>query len=140
MSTYLTTELRRQLVAADDHRCAYCRTTQANSGQPMVLDHIIPESKGGETVFENLCFACRRCNEFKGPIVVVPDPLTNDVVPLFHPRQQIWEDHFAWDVSGLRLIGRTAVGRVSIIGLNMNNEIIVAARRRWVNVGWHPPR
>jgi hypothetical protein len=23
--------------------------------------------------------------------------------------------------------------------LNLNNEVIVAARRRWVSVGWHPP-
>jgi len=56
MSTYLSAELRRQLVAADDHRCAYCQTTQANTGQPMVVDHIIPEAQGGQTEFLNLCF------------------------------------------------------------------------------------
>jgi hypothetical protein len=47
MSTYLSAELRQQLVEADDHRCAYCQTTEANTGQPMVVDHIIPEVQDG---------------------------------------------------------------------------------------------
>ena len=58
MSTYLPAELRQQLVDADDHRCAYCRPTEANTGKPMVVDHIIPEVQGGQTAFHNLCFAC----------------------------------------------------------------------------------
>ncbi len=57
MSPYLAAELRRQLVETDDHRCAYCQTTQANTGLPMVIDHIIPESQSGQSEFHNLCFA-----------------------------------------------------------------------------------
>jgi 5-methylcytosine-specific restriction endonuclease McrA len=62
MSVYLPGNLRRQLEEVDDHRCAYCQTTQANSGQRMVPDHIIPVSRGGQTIFENLCFSCRMWN------------------------------------------------------------------------------
>ena len=40
-------ELRQHLVDVDDHHCAYCQTTEANTGQPMVVDHIIPEAQGG---------------------------------------------------------------------------------------------
>ncbi len=39
----------------------------------------------------------------------------------------------------IRLVALTAVGRVTIIGLNINNAVIMKARRRWVSVGWHPP-
>ena len=60
VSTYLPAELRQQLVDADDQRCAYFQTTEANTGQPMVVDHIVPEVQGGRTTFDNLCFACRR--------------------------------------------------------------------------------
>jgi 5-methylcytosine-specific restriction endonuclease McrA len=52
MSTYLPAELRQQLVEADDdHRCAYGQTTAANTGQPTVVDHIIPEAQGGQTTY-----------------------------------------------------------------------------------------
>jgi hypothetical protein len=68
-----------------------------------------------------------------------PDPLTGEVVVLFHPRQQQWAGHFQWDETGIQLIGLTAIGRATIVALNMNNSVIVDARRRWVSVGWHPP-
>lgn len=137
--SYLSADLRGLLIEADDRHCAYCATTEANTGQPMTVDHILPHTLGGETAFENLCFACRRCNEFKGSITRAEDPLTGKAVALFHPRQQNWADHFEWDETGTLLIGSTAVGRATIVALNMNNPVIVDARRRWVSVGWHPP-
>lgn len=139
MSAYLSPELRMRLEDVDDHCCAYCQTTTANTGQPMTVDHIIPEVRGGLTAFENLCFCCRRCNEFKAAQTQVKDPLTGEYVALYHPRQQRWHDHFMWDEAGMIIIGLTAVGRATILGLYMNNAVIVAARRRWVSVGWHPP-
>lgn len=139
MSTYLKAELRQQLLTADDHCCAYCQTTQGNSGSPMVVEHIVPRQKSGETRFNNLCFACHRCNEFKGAITAMVDPLTGQMTSLFDPRQQNWSDHFAWDITNIRLLGLTATGRVTIIALNMNNEIIVDSRKKWVQAGWHPP-
>ena len=137
--SYLPTDLHERLLEADNHCCAYCRTTESNTGQPMTVDHILPQAEGGDTTFENLCFACRRCNEYKGITVSAQDPLTGETEPLFHPRQQVWADHFQWDESGTLLVGLTAVGRATIVALKMNNSIIVYARRRWVSVGWHPP-
>jgi hypothetical protein len=139
MSVYLANELREQLLDADDHRCAYCQTTQANSGYPMVVDHITPRSKGGLTLFMNLCFACYRCNLFKNDRTEGDDPLTGEMTTLFDPRRQRWTDHFAWSNDGVQVMGITPVGRVTVIALNMNNDAIVDARRNWVRVGWHPP-
>lgn len=136
----LSAKLRGRLIEADNHHCAYCYTTEANTGQPMTIDHIIPQAQGGETVFENLCFACRRCNEYKGSATTAQDPLTGETIRLFQPRQQQWPDHFQWDESGAMLIGLTATGRATIVALNINNPLIVDVRRRWVSVGWHPPR
>ena len=105
----------------------------------MTVDHIIPESRGGLSEFDNLCFCCRRCNEFKGGKTEAQDPLTGKVVPLYHPRRQNWHEHFAWDETGALLVGLTGIGRATVPALNMNDRIIVVARRRWVSVGWHPP-
>lgn len=138
MSAYLSQNLRRRLAQADNRHCAYCHTKEANTGQPMTVDHILPRAQGGQTVFANLCFACRLCNEFKGSQTSVLDPLSGTVTPLFHPRRESWAEHFAWDETGATLLGLTATGRATIVALQMNHPVIVAARRRWVGVGWHP--
>jgi hypothetical protein len=139
MSIYLPAELRQQLIEADGKLCAYCQTSVDNTGQRLTIDHIYPQAKGGMTIFDNLCLACRLCNESKGDQVSHQDPSTGETVPLFHPRRDSWHDHFQWDESGTRLQGLTAIGRATIVALNMNNELIVSARDRWVGVGWHPP-
>ncbi len=140
MSVYLSQELRRLLEEADNGQCVYCQTTVDNTGQALTVDHIVPTAKDGETSFANLCRACRRCNEAKHDQTHALDPLTSEFIPLYHPRRQLWAEHFAWDQSGIRLLGLTAIGRATIIALDMNNEVILFARRRWVNAGWHPPR
>ena len=138
MAIYLPTALRQRLIEADDHRCAYCQTAQSHSGNPMVVDHIWPRSKGGDTSFENLCFSCYRCNLFKGSRVKAVDPLSGEIIPLFHPRTDRWDDHFRWDDASLHLLGRTPVGRATIAALHINNPIIIDARRNWVRLGWRP--
>ncbi len=68
--------------------CLLPHYDRAITGARLVIDHIIPESAGGETVWENLCLACYACNEFKGAKIEVEDPVTGESVRLFHPHQQ----------------------------------------------------
>lgn len=138
MAPSVSTALRQQLVNVDDHRCAYCLSPQANSGIPVTIDHIFPVSKGGTGEFENLCFACYRCNLHKGSRVEAVDPLSGELIRLYHPRLDQWTEHFSWDESGLRITGLTPVGRATVTGLNLNNDVIIEARRNWIRVGWRP--
>lgn len=131
--------LRRQIEERDQHRCAYCQTAEENCGLRMHLDHITPEVKGGADIWENLCLACFSCNVYKGDQQTGQDPLTGKSVALFHPVQQVWDEHFAWDESGTTILGLTPQGRATVIVLQMNNLTVVQARRRWVSAGWHPP-
>ncbi|MFB2878253.1 HNH endonuclease [Floridanema aerugineum] len=105
----------------------------------MSYDHIQPISKGGETSFENVCLACRSCNEFKSDATVAVDPVTGENAPLFNPRTQNWSEHFSWSSDTTKFEGLTSIGRATIVRLRMNNSVIVAARRRWAISGWHPP-
>jgi HNH endonuclease len=139
VSSYIPDSLKTQIEATDKRRCCYCLTSEANSGIPMTFDHILPRSKGGATGFENLCLACRTCNEFKSDLTEAVDPLTGEMVPLFNPRTQQWSDHFTWSQDSTRVEGLTATGRATITALRMNNLIVVVARDRWVISGWHPP-
>jgi 5-methylcytosine-specific restriction endonuclease McrA len=50
---------RRAVFARDGHKCQYCGATAEN------IDHVIPRSRGGEHVWENVVAACRPCNTRK---------------------------------------------------------------------------
>ena len=52
--TYVPLPLRRQVTEDARHRCGYCLTSQRIIGRPMAVEHIVPESKGGATVRDNL--------------------------------------------------------------------------------------
>ena len=58
------------------------------------IDHILTRQHGGETNLENLALACVHCNQRKGPNIAGRDPVTGEVVRLFHPRQDLWEGSF----------------------------------------------
>ncbi|MDM8557392.1 HNH endonuclease [Candidatus Parabeggiatoa sp. HSG14] len=131
--------LRQQVSAEAGHCCEYCRTCRRIIGMPLVIDHIIPQVKGGGDERENLAAACYRCNEFKGAKTENIDPATTTLVPLFNPRSHTWKTHFVWANGGIHLIGLTPIGRATVIALRMNNEYIVESRRLWVAMNWYPP-
>src|SRR5439155_24176172 len=56
---------RRPVFARDGGRCVYC-TAPATS-----IDHVVPRSRGGEHVWENVVSCCRRCNHAKADRALV---------------------------------------------------------------------
>jgi 5-methylcytosine-specific restriction endonuclease McrA len=50
---------RRAVFARDGHRCQYCGASAEN------IDHVIPRSKGGLHVWDNVVASCRPCNTRK---------------------------------------------------------------------------
>src|SRR2546421_8070781 len=53
---------RRALFARDGWRCVYCGTSTGR----LTLDHVVPRSRGGDSVWENVVTACAPCNLRKG--------------------------------------------------------------------------
>jgi 5-methylcytosine-specific restriction endonuclease McrA len=75
--------------------CEYCISQEAFSPDPFSSEHIIPESRGGSATEENLARACQGCNNRKHTSTTALDPVTLQEVPLFHPRRDVWHEHFA---------------------------------------------
>lgn len=138
--SHVAKALREQITKEAGHRCGYCRTSARVTGTPMEIDHIIPEALGGLTVVDNLWLACSMCNDHKGSRIAATDPDTGEIVRLFDPRRQVWLDHFDWSADGTAIIGKTPVGRATVVALRLNRVELVEARRAWVVAGWHPPK
>lgn len=139
-SPSLPKALREQVKRRADFCCEYCQTSEWLNGVEGEIDHIIPRSGGGASDSENLCLACTSCNGYKQAKVFGLDPDSSQTVALFHPRQQRWEEHFAWSGDGTHVVGLTACGRATIEALRLNNPLAVSARAVWVGAGYHPPK
>lgn len=60
----MSDRLRYNVLRRDNFRCCICGAT-AKDGAKLEVDHIIPVSKGGMTVMENLQTLCKECNRGK---------------------------------------------------------------------------
>ena len=132
-------KLRERVIAAARNRCGYCLSSGEITGLVLHVEHIVPHSKGGATEEENLWMACADCNAYRSDQTVAEDPLTREQVRLFDPRRDRWSDHFMWVRGGLLMLRITPIGRATVAALRTNRRKLVAARRRWITVGWHPP-
>ncbi|MBM3144831.1 MAG: HNH endonuclease [Chloroflexi bacterium] len=135
----VTSELKQAVLERARSRCEYCKSQLRFATQSFSTEHIIPHHSGGETSFDNLALACQGCNNHKYTKTEALDPISDNIVPLYHPRQQPWHDHFAWNDNFTLVIGLTPTGRATIQALRLNREELVNLRRVLYAMGEHPP-
>jgi len=136
----LTAAQRRAVFARAKGCCEYCLSQARFATQSFTVEHIIPRYVGGETALENLALSCFGCNSHKSTKTHALDPETKQEVPLFHPRRQIWSEHFTWSDNFTQITGKTAIGRATIEALKLNRPELVNLRRILHIVGEHPPQ
>lgn len=117
--TTISSQLRRLVIERAKSCCEYCLISQNDNFLPFEIDHIVAEKHNGETVADNLCWSCSTCNGYKGSDIASYDPVTKQLTPLYNPRIESWNTHFALD--GAEIVPRTAIGRVTVAILRLND-------------------
>lgn len=130
--------LRREVMERARNVCEYCCSQELFCPDPFSVEHIRPESREGQTVLENLALSRQGCNNAKYNFTMGTDPLTSVEVPLYHPREDRWNDHFLWSANGLEVIGITPRGRATVERLRLNRSNVVGWRRLAHTFGIHP--
>jgi hypothetical protein len=112
-------------------RCVFCRIPQeATPFFTFHVEHIVAKQHIGPSDHPGgLCLACNRCNAFKGPNLTSIDPDTQEIVLLFNPRKDSWNDHFL--LRRGEVVGITPTGRATVHLLNMNAPNRVELREEW---------
>lgn len=108
--------------------CEYCRVEESDRFSTFHVDHIVSQKLGGTDDDSNLCLSCYKCNAYKGSHVAAIDPDTEDATKLYHPRLQVWDDHFRINEDAT-LTGLTPEGRATVIVLRMNDTQRVRQRQ-----------
>lgn len=127
MADRVSAELRQLVRERTGGRCEYCLIAEADVFFPHEPDHIVAIKHGGQTVIENLAWACFACNRRKGSDLASIDPEGRQISRLFHPRIDRWNEHFA--IEGARIVGTTPVGRATMALLGFNHPGNVKVRR-----------
>lgn len=101
------------------------------------VDHVVARQHRGRTVLSNLALSCLHCNSHKGPNIAGIDPRTRKLTRLFNPRRHKWDRHFRRN--GPYLVGRSAIGRVTVQVLALNDSDLIAVREALIEEGAFPP-
>ena len=136
---YIPVPIRKTVRKRAGECCEYCKILDSHRSSYFHTDHIIPVSKGGLTILENLAYSCGGCNPKKSAKTTATDPATGQKIPLFHPRKDDWNDHFKWDENKLHIIGITLKGELTIQTLDMNRQGLINLRGLLKEKGLHPP-
>lgn len=79
---------RTNLLYRDSHKCQYCSVELKRENA--TIDHVIPKSRGGKTIWENVVIACSICNLKKGRNT----PLEARMPLLSKPEAPTWVPNF----------------------------------------------
>lgn len=99
---------RVNVFSRDKYSCQYCGSQPGTSY--LTYDHVVPRSKGGKTVWENIVTCCLPCNSKKAartPAEAKMPLLNKPVKPDWNPRTRLivcmpttpdqWRDYLYWN-------------------------------------------
>lgn len=115
------------------NRCEYCWLPQHALDGTLQIEHVVARQHRGSDEAGNLALACDRCNLHKGPNLSGIDPQTGALTPLFNPRTSAWEVHF--ELQGATIVGKTLIGRATILLLQMNAKNRLTLRAHLIALG-----
>jgi len=96
------------------------------------LEHIVPKDAGGPTDLDNLALSCSHCNRRKWTKIVGINHQSGKRTRFFHPRTDTWAENFQLDRETGKIYGLTAIGRVTVEELDMNEPLVVNTRLKLI--------
>jgi hypothetical protein len=111
--------LRSEVARRAHRRCEYCLIREEDTAFRPQVDHIVSRKHGGDSLPENLAYACVLCNRRKSGDVASIDSNSGQLVRLFHPRQDLWKDHFQIDGTLIRAVTEVGAATAKLLHFNV---------------------
>lgn len=118
--------------------CEYCLLHEEDTFFGCEVDHIVSQKHGGTTTEENLAYACLLCNRNKGSDIASLVPESGQLVRLFHPRRDVWGEHFLLDEETCTIKPITPIGEATERMLGLNKPERLLERQALQAVGRYP--
>jgi hypothetical protein len=114
----ISEELRSQVARRAHHRCEYCLIHEDDIAFRPQVDHIVSRKHGGLSAIDNLAYACVLCNRSKGSDVAAIHERSGKIITLFHPRHDLWTDHFELDGHMIRALSDAGAATAGLLRFN----------------------
>ena len=106
------------------------------------LDPLVPRPEGVPEFdhLDNFAWSCPFCNVFKGRQLTAR--VGRQRIPLFHPRRQIWAEHFVLAEQHLLILGTSPTGVATARALRFNDSRPrgpLTTRYRAITSAFYPP-
>jgi hypothetical protein len=135
----ISNAIKNQVIDRANGCCEFCCAQLRFSPNSFHIEHHIPVSRGGTDAVDNLTLSCPQCNLHKATKTEAIDPVSEQVVSLFNPRQMSWDEHFTWSNDTTQMIGLTPHGRATVALLQTNRENLLNLRQVLRQLKLHPP-
>jgi hypothetical protein len=136
MTSYISAELRRLVLARANRLCEYCLLHEDDTFFGCEVDHVISVKHGGPTAADNLAYACVFCNLHKGSDLGSISWPGGALVRFFNPRVDRWAEHFR--LNGAIIAPLTPIGEVTARILGFNSSERILERRALMAIGRYP--
>jgi hypothetical protein len=127
MRKAISKSVRRLVAERAKFCCEYCHFNEFDRFLTFEVDHVISIKHGGGNEFDNLAYICPHCNQHKGTDLTTFIDTYENIVLLFNPRKQLWEEHFYIE-NGL-VVDKTTIGKATIKLLKMNDIDLIILRQ-----------
>lgn len=131
MSRYIPDKLRAFVAHRASFRCEYCRLLVEDAFFRFHIDYIVSVKHGGETVEENLAYACQICNLNKGSDIATFLSNLQTPIRFFNPRIDIWAEHFEIETTGF-ISEKTEIGGATLKIFDINQPDSIIERREMI--------
>lgn len=138
MDNDITEALRNEVARRAHHRCEYCLIHQDDIAFRLQVDHVISRKHGGLSGIENLAYACVLCNRRKSSDVAAIGGHSGEIVRLFHPREDLWADHFELDGCSIRALSDAGAATAELLRFNAPERL--AERSLLQSLGSYPTK
>ncbi len=136
MGNDITEALRDEVARRAHHRCEYCLIHEDDIAFRPHVDHIVSRKHGGLSAIENLAYACVLCNRSKGSDVAAINERSGEIVRLFHPRHDLWANHFQLDGHVIRALTDAGAATAGLLRFNAPERL--AERSLLQSLGNYP--
>ena len=136
MRVRISNILKTIVINRAGNRCEYCLVPKILSNFEFHIEHVVSIQHGGTSLPDNLAYCCSFCNWKKGTNLATLILPNDEMIRIFNPRKQNWQEHFSTVAGKIIPLSKTGVATAQLLEFNLPERVEV--RLELAKAGFYP--